>query len=541
MNCNIGFFQSQSLPLNYYIGNYDYRLVLLSYVVAVFASYIALDLTGRLRDVNNTKASIILWLVGGSIAMGAGIWSMHFIGMLSFTIPGITLQYDIFWTTLSLIVAIIASAFALYLLKRNVINVIHLAAGGIILGLGIASMHYTGMAAMLITLDIRYLPSIFLLSILVAIVASEAAIVLALKSNTVILRLRNRIKIASAIIMGLAICGMHYTGMAASIFTPLCNVAPKFSESFDPTILAMTIAAVTFIILTVAFVASSYKEAINQQQFEKARQLGMAEISASVLHSVGNVLNSVNVSVETIAEKNSTSQLTGLKKLSTLLKEHKDDLGEFVTRDPRGLKALDFLDKLASYWEEEQQWIHKEIGTLIKNIQLIKDTISTQQSLSKTMEMIQIVSIDELLDEALLITGLNMKKEISIEKHYEKVDAVLMDKVKFLQILVNLLANAKESLMESTNQNKHLIVKLSVIKGNTILIEISENGIGILPENINKIFNYGFTTKQSGHGFGLHTSAITANQLGGEILVKSEGFEKGATFSLYIPYNRPRK
>lgn len=535
------FFQLQPLPANQYIGSYDYRLVLLSYLVAVFASYIALDLTGRLRDKNNTKATTILWLVGGSIAMGAGIWSMHFIGMLSFSIPGLTLQYDMFWTILSLIVAIVASAFALYLLKRSIINVIHLAAGGIILGLAIASMHYTGMAAMLITLNIRYLPSIFLLSILIAIVASEAAIVLALKSNTVILRLRNRVKIASAIIMGLAICGMHYTGMAASIFIPLCNAVPKYAEAFDQTILAMTIAAVTFIILTVAFVVSSYKEAMNQQQFEKARQLGMAEISASVLHNVGNVLNSVNVSAEAIAEKNSTSQLTGLKKICNLLNEHQHDLGEFVTRDPRGVKTLDFLNRLASYWHEEQQWMQNEVDSLIKNIQLIKATISTQQNLSKTMGMEQIVSIDELLDEALLISSLDSKKEITIEKHYEKTNAILIDKVKFLQILVNLMCNAKDSLIESTNQHKYLVIKVSVIKDNKILIEISENGIGILPENINKIFNYGFTTKQSGHGFGLHTSALAINELGGEIHVKSEGLGKGATFSLYIPYKRPRK
>lgn len=123
----------------------------------------------NLNNRNNTKTSSLLWLIGGSIVMGAGIWSMHFIGMLSFTIPGLTLQYDFFWTIVSLLVAIVASSFALSLLKKSIFNIIHLVAGGVILGLPIASMHYTGMAAMLITLNIRYLPGLFLLSIFIAI------------------------------------------------------------------------------------------------------------------------------------------------------------------------------------------------------------------------------------------------------------------------------------------------------------------------------------------------------------------------------------
>lgn len=528
------FFQTQAIPADQYIGHYDLRLVLLSYMVAVCASYIALDLTGRLRDHNNTPASTLLWLIGGSVAMGAGIWSMHFIGMLSFTIPGLVLQYDFFWTLLSLIVAIIASGFALFLLKQSIINVIHLAAGGIILGLAIASMHYTGMAGMLITLNIRYLPSLFLLSIFVAIVASEAAILLALKSSSVILRLRNRIKIASAIIMGVAICGMHYTGMAASIFTPLCNGVVNNAAALDPTILSMAIATVTFIILGVAFFASSYKEALNQEQFEKARQLGMAEISASVLHNVGNVLNSVNVSAETISEKNSSSKLIALNKLCSLLNEHKENLGEFITQDPRGVKTLEFLNKLSDYWKEEQQSIQDETKILLKNIIIIKDIISTQQNLSKMTEIEQNISLHELLDEALLITGFELKKDIAVEKNYGNIGTIKVDKIKLLQIVVNLLRNAKDALIASSNQNKHLKVKTSLVN-NKVLIEISDNGIGISPANLNKIFNYGFTTKKSGHGFGLHACALAMNELGGEIQVSSEGLEKGATFSLFLP------
>jgi NO-binding membrane sensor protein with MHYT domain len=534
------FFQLQALPADHYTGIYDLRLVVLSYMVAVFASYIALDLTGRLRDHNSNETASRLWLLGGAIAMGAGIWSMHFIGMLSFTIPGLSLRYDLLWTILSLVVAIFVSGFALHLLKRSVINVIHLAAGGIILGLGIASMHYTGMAGMLIALNIRYLPVLFLISILVAIFASEAAIWLALKSNTVILRFRGRIKLLSALIMGLAICGMHYVGMAASVFTPLCYTPTPHGGAMDPTLLSMTIAGVTFVILSIAFFASNYKEAMNQQQFENARQLGMAEISASVLHNVGNILNSVNVSVETLSEKNKASHLEGLEKLSTLLSENNHNLAEFLTKDPRGTRVTEFIQKLSTYWREEQQLAQNELGALHKNLRLIQDTISTQQSLSKTTQLAQILSINELLDEALLITGASLKKEITIEKHYAKISVILADKVNLLQVVVNLLGNAKDALLESPRQDKRLIIKTALTKDNKILVTISDNGIGIAPANIRKIFHYGFTTKKAGHGFGLHAGALAINALGGQIHAESDGPNMGATFSLTLPYTRPK-
>jgi NO-binding membrane sensor protein with MHYT domain len=184
------FFQKLPIPADQLIGSYDIRIVLLSIFVAISASYIALDMTGRLRDISNTPREAFLWLVGGAIAMGSGIWSMHFIGMLSFSIPGLTLHYDKWWTVLSLFLVIIASGFALFLLKAKTVRIAHYILGGIILGLAIATMHYMGMEALLISLDIRYLSGLFFLSILIAIVASEAALYFALKSNQVVFNSR---------------------------------------------------------------------------------------------------------------------------------------------------------------------------------------------------------------------------------------------------------------------------------------------------------------------------------------------------------------
>ena len=533
------FFQLGSLPLDRYHGVYDLRLIILSYLVAVFASYIAVDLTGRLRDRNNTKTSSLLWLLGGAIAMGSGIWSMHFIGMLSFTIPGLALQYNLFWTGFSLLVAILASGFVLYLLKKSAINIVHLIAGGVLLGFAIASMHYTGMEGMLIKLNIRYLPDLFLLSIIIAIIASEAAIWLALKSNKVILRLRNRIKLISAIIMGIAICGMHYTGMAASIFTPLCSPSLGTNDSIDPTILAMSIATVTFIILSIAFFASNYKEALNQQQFEQARQLGMAEISASVLHNVGNVLNSVNVSANTLSEKLSTSKIANLDKLCLLLKQHQHDLSQFLTTDPQGSKVLTFLENFSEHQQNEQKKFSDEVNIILKNTNMIREIISTQQTLSKPTGVENIISVNQLLDEALLITGILSKKEMSVTKKFGKISPIVTDKIKLLQVFINLLNNGKDALLVSVNTDKILSITTSVLN-NKIIIDINDNGVGIPAKVIDQIFRHGFTTKEMGHGFGLHTSALVINELGGEILVKSDGLEKGTTFTIQLPYTQPK-
>lgn len=534
------FFQSGVVPGDQLIGTYNIYLIILSYMVAVFASFIALDLTGRLRDPSNTKISRLSWLIGGAIAMGSGIWSMHFIGMLSFSIPGLSLQYGLFWTFISLFVAILASGFALFLLQQSNFNIIHLMAGGIILGLAIASMHYTGMEAMLISLNFRYLPSLFFISILIAIVASEAAIWLALKSTKVMLTFRNQIKFISATIMGMAICGMHYTGMAASVFTPLCTPFSGGTHvAIDPVFLAISIAAVTFIILGIAFFASNYKEALNQQEYEKARQLGMAEISTSVLHNVGNVLNSVNVAASSIAEQMAMTKLSGLEKLSNLLNSHKDNLGDFITKDPRGGKVLEYLNNLVEYWKNEQVSLSNEVNDLLKNTLLIKNIISAQQGLSKSMAVEHIISINQLVDECLLISGLYLKHEIVVEKKYEKISPIVVDKLKLLQIIVNILRNAKDALLASSSQNKLLIIKTGIENKNKVVIEITDNGIGVLAKNIEKIFHHGFTTKEVGHGFGLHMSYISIRELGGDLHVKSAGEGKGATFIIEIPYKLP--
>ena len=252
------FFQLVPIPENSIQGFYSLDLVAISYGIAFFTSYIALDFAGRLRVEPNTIVKWY-WLIGGAFSMGAGIWSMHFIGMLAFILPMYT-TYELFWTISSLFVAILSSGFALLLLRDEQSSGRYLFAGGIVLGLGIVTMNFMGMRGMT-GVDIHYLPGLFTWSIVVAILASEAALWFVLKSSNGTFVKQMRLKIISALIMGAAICGMHYIGMAAAVFTP-STISPVMIKNIEPYSLALSIAWITGVILTIALITSTYKQLI---------------------------------------------------------------------------------------------------------------------------------------------------------------------------------------------------------------------------------------------------------------------------------------
>lgn len=529
------YFQWGPIPADAMYGTYDWHLVLLSYLVASFASYIALDMAGRLRDDNNTRTSTLCWLLGGSFAMGAGIWSMHFIGMLAFQMS-MPMSFNPFWTMVSMGVAILASLIALSLLVGQTIRWPNLIIGGFFLGIAIAAMHYTGMYAMTDSMIIRYLPGVFFLSVLIAIVAAEAALWLAIKSNQGVLRTKIRLKMISALIMGAAICGMHYTGMYAAVFFHKPD-APVVINTLDPNMLSISIAGVAFLILGVAFALSAYHEISNQQLITTARLAGMAEVSSNVLHSVGNVLTSLNVSTYSIEERIESAKISQLKNLSELIQKNKHNLGEFFTQDPKGMNIPAYLQALSEYWQTEQKNLLTEIQLILTHIQHIKDIISTQQSLKSFSILEQMIDIHAVINEAITITGLSLSKyTILINREFEVTKPYLLDKIKLLQILVNLLGNAKDALIIAPHERENRIsIKLKYADENNLLIQIIDNGVGIKPENLKRIFTHGFTTKESGHGFGLHSSAILAKQMGGSLTAESAGEGQGATFTLILP------
>lgn len=255
------FFQTTPIPSTTITGHYNWFLVALSYAIAVLASYVALEIAGYLRK---PYLKSIPWLIfGGAFAMGAGIFSMHFIGMLAFIMP-MQVSYDIFLTILSLIVPIVASVFALFIIKEKRITFNRLLISGIIFGLAIASMHYTGMAAMP-EVQIHYLPGLFFLSILIAITASLAALWLMLLCDKATGKTQLLFTIVSALVMGVGICGMHYTGMAAAIFTPIESISPSKETSshlLTPIGLATLIAIIASLIMIVVLVTCSFKQSI---------------------------------------------------------------------------------------------------------------------------------------------------------------------------------------------------------------------------------------------------------------------------------------
>ncbi|MBP6020666.1 MAG: EAL domain-containing protein [Burkholderiaceae bacterium] len=232
-------------------SSYNNLLVLLSIAVAILASYTALDMAGRINSSQGRAANY--WLIGGACAMGMGIWSMHFIGMLAFSLP-IALGYDPITTLISLLIAIISSAFALWMVCQKTLPRNRLVGGAILLGAGIASMHYTGMAAMQMVPGIHYIPSLFALSILIAILASGAALWTAFHLRRHSSRVRS-LRAAAAVVMGFSIVGMHYTGMAAAEF-PLGSVCGAASNGVTAGWLALIVVIITLAVLAMALIIS---------------------------------------------------------------------------------------------------------------------------------------------------------------------------------------------------------------------------------------------------------------------------------------------
>ncbi|CRN08169.1 diguanylate cyclase (GGDEF)-like protein [Pseudomonas sp. URMO17WK12:I10] len=262
-------------------ASYSSSLVLISLCVAILASYTALDLAGRIATARGYAAS--LWMIGGALAMGTGIWSMHFVGMLALQLP-VELGYDLTLTACSLLIAVLSSGFALWLVSQPSLPFLQLALGALIMGAGIASMHYTGMAALRMTLGIDYDPSLFMASLLIAVGASAAALWTAfrLRRQTPYVR---QIRGLAAVLMGIAIVGMHYTGMAAAGFPQgsFCGALPDGLEGDG---LVSLVLITTFAVLLVALLTSVLDARLEARTAALARSLTLAnqELTQLALH-----------------------------------------------------------------------------------------------------------------------------------------------------------------------------------------------------------------------------------------------------------------
>jgi len=268
---------------------------------------------------------------------------------------------------------------------------------------------------------------------------------------------------------------------------------------------------------------------------ETSRLAGMAEVATSVLHNVGNVLNSVGVSAELAASKVREFKIDSLKKVAELLQQHSADLPAFLATDPRGKVLPDYLLKLAVRLSEPQQGILEEMAMLQKNIDHIKEIVAMQQSYARGTGVVEVLSVFDLVEDSIRINAASFSRhEVNVTREIADVPQLKTDRHKVMQILVNLLSNAKHAL-DHCDGDRRMVVRVVQNQGRMIDISVMDNGVGIPAENLTRIFSHGFTTKKQGHGFGLHSGALAAKELGGTLSAYSAGPGQGATFTLTLP------
>jgi len=677
-------------------ATYNFWLVSLSIVVAIVVSFTALTLAGRVAAAERTGAR--LWLFGGATAMGIGIWSMHFIGMLAFSVP-IPLRYNVLITLASLAIAIATSGFALAIVSRRDLSLGRLGASSVVMGAGICAMHYTGMAAIQIMPVITYEPLLVVASIAIAVTASFAALWLAF-------RLRNGqswsmllARSGASVAMGLAITGMHYTAMAASMLAP--GAYCWGGAAFDNGWLALTIGLIALALLAITLITAVYdahldsrtrrgaqrlaslnadlqhgknlltlateaagiacweyqvatrtvlwtandiaslraegidlhKDAdalmamirpedaaaalgvirtalaqertvcgtrvrlttpggktlhlqvharlfrdpqgqldrllgvawdvseqvcqeerrleLQMQLREVSRHAGMAEVATGVLHSVGNLLNSLGVSTTLVLSGLRDSRAPNVTRVARLLTENGQQLGTFLESDPRGREIPTYLARLGEHLEAETRTLYSEMQAIAAHVEHIGKIVAAQQTYARRGGVTEEVDITELVDNAIALSFAGAP-DIVVHREYQLVPHLTLDRHKLIQILGNLLSNARHALRDLAQGTRVLTVRLRSERsggspekhqrcdagrpvGQSLAIEIEDTGVGIDAAALERLFEFGFTTRKDGHGFGLHASGNLAKELGGEINVHSDGPGRGARFTLCLP------
>jgi PAS domain S-box-containing protein len=280
-------------------------------------------------------------------------------------------------------------------------------------------------------------------------------------------------------------------------------------------------------------------ERVHKELVTSSRQAGMAEVATNVLHNVGNILNSVNVSASLVAERIKQSKAPGLGKAAALLQAQGAEIGQFLTADERGKRIPEYLATLGEQLMADQKVALEELMSLRENLEHIKDTVAMQQNYAKLLGVTETVNPADLVEDSLrLNAGAFIRHGVTVHKEYKPVPAITVDKHKVLQILVNLVRNAKYACDESGRKDKELTLRVDG-NDNGVRISVIDNGVGIPKENMDKLFTHGFTTRKAGHGFGLHSGAIAAKQLGGTLRAESDGPGHGAAFILELPLKPP--
>jgi signal transduction histidine kinase len=318
----------------------------------------------------------------------------------------------------------------------------------------------------------------------------------------------------------------------------VCHIASLAAVSADSTGTGLRLVGIDLDI-TDRVAADEREHQLQQQLRDASRQAGMAEIATNVLHNVGNVLNSVNISATLLTDKIKGQKSAGLGKVAALLQQHAADLGAFIAADERGKHLAVYLTELSEHLALDQHMALRELESLRKNIDHIKEIVSMQQSYSKLVGVPERLAVANLADDALRMNaGAFTRHGVNLTCEFDEVPEIVVEKHKVLQILVNLLRNAKYACEASGRVDKKVVMRIANHEQG-VRIAVTDNGVGILPEHMPRIFTHGFTTKKDGHGFGLHSGALAAKELGGTLHVASAGPGHGATFTLDLPIKSP--
>ena len=474
-------------------GTHDPYLVALSVLVAFLASYTALDLGGRVGTARGLARRV--WLVAAAITMGGGIWSMHFVAMLAFKMP-IPMSYDIGLTILSLVMAIVVTSGGFYVISRHKASPPHLVLSGVFMGLGIVAMHYTGMAAMRGQAELSYDRLFVALSVVIAIGASTAALWLAFRTTGPGQHL------VAAVVMGVAISGMHYTAMRAAIFTAHGPVheAPG-NAGLDQTSLALVVTGITFVILAFALIASlseqrRVEEALRQARADLAhvnRVTTMGALTASLAHEVNQPIAA--------AVSNAYACLNWLAGDTPNLEAARASATSIVED---GTRAAEIISRTRLLFER-----------------------GTPQR--------ELVDVNEVIREMVLLLSSEITRYfISVRTELAAyLPQVMGDRVQLQQVMMNLITNSIEA-MKDVDGARELAIKSQRVDNGQLTVCVSDTGVGLPLQQADQIFYAFFTTKPHGTGMGLSISRSIVESHNGRLWA-SPNSPRGASFHVSLP------
>ena len=288
--------------------------------------------------------------------------------------------------------------------------------------------------------------------------------------------------------------------------------------------------------ITARKIAEEKLKTTQKELLAASRLAGMAEIASGVLHNLGNALNSVGTSAAILSEQFGRSRIQNLVKAADMLGQHEGDLAAFLTADPRGRQLPAYFIQVASALAAEREQMLSELAQLRRNVEHMSEVVAMQQNYARGSSLAEDCQAAELVEESLHISAISLSRHgITVVRDFKPVPNIHVTRHKVLQILVNLIRNAKYAMDETGRQEKPMTITIEPNGTSTVRISVRDQGVGIPTENLTKIFGFGFTTRKDGHGFGLHSSANAARELGGHLVGHSDGPGTGAVFTLDLP------